>query len=271
MIKIRQLLKSEINLLKNFPPEDWNMDLPDLISFHFGYSYFYPIVAEQNNKIVGFGNGILNESVGWLGNILVPPEYRRRGIGHEITKHLVNYFNSKGCTCQLLIASEMGKNIYKKIGFEVSSEYHFFKVESNFRIYERDINIKKIKEDDSLLLKKFDEEITGEKRFEFIKRFLPTGWIYKKEKSNNIEGVYLPDLGSGLIFAKIPEAGLELLKFKLSLGKTRTIIPSENKTALDFLKTKGCQPYSTAPRMVLGKEVSWQPKYIFNRAAGYCG
>jgi GNAT superfamily N-acetyltransferase len=271
MIKIRQLLKSEINLLKNFPPEDWNIDLPGFISFHFGYKYFYPIVAEENNKIVGFGNGILNSAVGWLGNILVPPEYRRRGIGYQITKHLVNYFNNKGCTGQLLIASEMGKNIYKKIGFEISSAYHFFNAESNPQAYERNINIKKIKEDDFLLFKKLDAEATGEKRYEFIKRFLPAGWVYKKERSKNIEGVYLPDLGSGLIFAKNPEAGLELLKFKLSLGKTRTVIPSENKIALNFLITKGCQPYSTAPRMVLGKEVSWQPKYIFNRAAGYCG
>jgi GNAT superfamily N-acetyltransferase len=271
MIKIRLLLKSEIDLLKNFPPEDWNIDLPGFISFHFGRKYFYPIVAEENNKIVGFGNGILNGQVGWLGNILVPPEYRRRGIGHEITEHLVNHFKSNRCITQLLIASEMGKNIYKKIGFEVSSEYHFFNVEPNFLTHERNINIRKIREDDFLLFKKFDEKITGEKRFEFIKRFLPAGWVYKEKRSKKIEGVYLPELGSGLIFAENPEAGLELLKFKLSSGKTRTVIPSGNKIALDFLIANGCRPYSTAPRMVLGKEVSWQPKYIFNRAAGYCG
>ena len=137
MIKIRQLLKHEINLLRDFPPKDWNMDLPKFISSQFGYSYFYPIAAVEDNRIVGFGNGILNGKTGWLGNIIVIPGFRRRGIGNEITMHLVEYFKKKGCTNQMLVASEMGKNIYSKIGFKVSSEYHFFKKESESHKYKK--------------------------------------------------------------------------------------------------------------------------------------
>ena len=269
MLKIRQLLKSEINLLQNFPPEGWNLDLPGFVCYHFGYSYFYPVAAEVENRIVGFGNGILNDKTGWLGNIIVLSEFRRKGIGYEITKHLVEYFNKKGCATQLLIASEMGENIYSKIGFKVSSEYHFFRKESESPVYMKDINIRKIREEDYSFVKKFDEGITGEKRYDLIKRFFSTGWVYRKEKF--IEGVYLPELGSGLIFAKNNVAGLELLKFKLSSVKTKTVIPSGNKSAINFLINEGYQIDSTAPRMVLGKDVSWKPEYIFNRASGYCG
>jgi len=270
MLKIRQLLKHEINLLQDFPPEDWNMDLPKFISYHFGCSYFYPIAAVEENRIVGFGNGILNGKTGWLGNIIVIPEFRRRGIGYEITKHLVEDFKKKGCVNQILVASEMGKNIYSKIGFEISSEYYFFRKDSGSSFYKKDINIRKIEENDYPFVKKFDEEISGEKRFDFIKRFFSTGWVYQKGKST-IEGAYLPELGSGLIFANNHIAGLELLKFKLSLAKTKTVIPSNNKSAMDFLTNEGYELYSTAPRMVLGKDVNWYPEYIFNRAAGYCG
>jgi Acetyltransferase (GNAT) domain len=119
------------------------------------------------------------------------------------------------------------------------------------------------------LLKKLDEEITGEQRYDFIKRFFLTGWVY--ESSDNIEGAYLPGLGSGLIFAKNQDAGLELLKFKLSTSKTRIVIPSENKIALDFLKNEGYQSFSTAPRMFLGNEVNWKPELVFSRATGYSG
>ena len=70
MLKIRQILKSEIPQLENFPPEDWNLDLPRLFTFHFGHSYFYPVVAEVDNKIVGCGISIKHGSISWLGTII---------------------------------------------------------------------------------------------------------------------------------------------------------------------------------------------------------
>jgi GNAT superfamily N-acetyltransferase len=246
LVRIRGILKSEINLVKKFPPEDWNTDLPAFISYHFDFPYFYPVVAEEENKIVGFGNGILNNKVGWLGNIIVLPEHRGKGIGQELTKHLVEYFNKKGCTSKLLVATELGKKVYTKIGFEVSSIYYFFNAGSNLRVYQKNDKIRKITENDFSSLKKFDEKITGEQRYNFIKRFFLTGWVYTKENSNNIESIYLPNLGSGLIFAENSEAGLELLKFKLSISKTRIVIPSENKIALEFLKNEGYPLYTTA-------------------------
>ncbi|MFZ0454414.1 MAG: GNAT family N-acetyltransferase [Ignavibacteriaceae bacterium] len=271
MLKIRPLLKSEIHLLQNFPPESWNLDLPLFISFHFHYPYFYPVIAEDDNKIVGFGNGILNGSTGWLGNILVPSEFRRRGIGNEITKHLIEYFHIKGCTTQILIASEMGKNIYGRLGFKESSTYQFLRVSSDLQDYPKSENIRRINNNDFDLLQKFDEKISGEKRFQLIKRYFSTGWVYHQKKANDFQGIFLPELGGGLIFAKNPEAGLELIKLKINLGKFRTVIPSENEIALNFLKSQGFEIYTSAPRMVLGNDVNWQPKYVYNRAAGYCG
>jgi len=271
VLKIRQLQKSEINLLSGFPPEEWKLDLSGFVSFHFGYSYFYPIVAEVDNKLAGFAQGILNGKTGWLGNIIVLPEYRRQGIGYELTIHLVEYFKGKGCKTQLLIASEMGKNIYKKLGFNESSSYYFLRDGSNFQFYKRNNKIRKIVRSDFSLIKKLDEEITSEERYDFIKRFFNTGCVYKEEGSNEIEGFFLPNLGGGLINAKSSEAGLELLKFKLSLQKTKAVIPSENKIALDFLEKEGYNIYLKVPRMVLGNELNWKPECIFNRATGYCG
>jgi ribosomal protein S18 acetylase RimI-like enzyme len=91
LLRIRQIEQSEIPQLENFPPEDWNLDLPKLFTFHFGCPYFYPIVAKVNDKIVGCGIGIVHNTVSWLGTIIVLPEYRRQGIGKEITSHLIEY------------------------------------------------------------------------------------------------------------------------------------------------------------------------------------
>jgi ribosomal protein S18 acetylase RimI-like enzyme len=269
MIKIRNILAYEINKLQNFPPEDWRMDLPKFISFHLGSSYFYPIVAEIENEIVGFGNGILNGKTGWIGNIIVLPEYRGQGIGHLLTTHLVEYFTSKGCTSQLLIASEMGKNIYSRIGFRTVSTYEVYQKNEELFELKQSTAIRPIKQKDIPAVKKLDLRATAEKRSRFIERFFKTAYVYESEEE--ISGFYLPNLGGGFIAAENPEAGLELIKFRLRKTPTNAVVPSENEIAINFLENEGFQKIRNMPKMVLGKNLPWNPELIYNRGAGYCG
>ena len=271
MFKIRELLHSDIYLLENLPPPEWSIDLPNFVLLHYGYPYFHAIVAESNNKIIGFGNGILNGKTGWVGNILVTPENRKQGIGYQLTNNIVEFLKDKGCTGQLLVATEMGKNIYTKIGFRVTSTYHRydFNTESNIHVLNK--QPEKIKDGDHASIKKLDLEITGEDRSQFIERFFATGLIYKCEESGKIKAVYLPDLGNGYIMAKDIETGLELMKLRANNGKKTVIVSPENIDAVEFLKKEGYEFHSILPRMTLGEEVNWKPSYIFNRGAGYCG
>jgi GNAT superfamily N-acetyltransferase len=268
LLKIRQLSQSEIPQLQNFPPEDWNLDLPALLSFHFGRSYFYPIVAETDNKIVGCGNGYLHGKIGWLGNIIVIPDYRRQGIGKALTQYLVEYLKTQGCTTQLLIASAMGESVYRNLGFKTSSSYTFYKRESPVppQIIS---NVREIRQEDIPMIKKLDLEISGEDRFTFIERFVLTAWVHMT--SGHITGVYFPDFGNGLIIAKNEEAGSNLMKLRLNEGRTSAIIPSANEAAKKFLLSENFREYRVAPRMVFGNEVPWQPTKIYNRGSGYCG
>jgi len=224
----------------------------------------------MDGKIVGCGISILHGIISWLGAIIVLPEYRKRGIGKEITCHLVSYCKSKGCTTQLLIASEMGEPLYTKIGFEISSTYTFYKNESAIST-QHISNIRKVKPEDVQSIKEIDKEITGEERFVFLKKFISTGWIYESDKTKDVKGIYLPDIGSGLVIAKDANAGLTLMKLRLSLGKTSAIVPSKNTVACEYLISQGFQEYRTVPRMVLGNDVLWQPTMLYNRGAGYCG
>lgn len=268
-LKIRSLLHYEIDLLKGFPPEEWNFDLSKFLLIHFGKFYFYPLVAVIDNKIVGVANGILNEKVGWLGNIIVLPEFRRQGIGYKLTKYLIDFFNSNDCTTQLLIATKDGEKLYRKLGFKISSIYIFYK---GGQILVKDTNpsIRKIRPEDLVSIIELDQKISGEKRAHLIENFYSTGWIHIKGSLNKIDGFYLPELGNGLIITENNKSGLELLEFKLKQSDN-VVVPLENKTAQDFLIKNGYTEYLRVPRMVLGKEVSWKSKFIFSRAAGYCG
>jgi ribosomal protein S18 acetylase RimI-like enzyme len=271
MFEVRQLSQSEIELLVDLPPKEWDMNLPNIVSFHYGYPYFYPIVACMENEIVGFGNGILNNKTGWVGNIIVTQEMRRQGIGYQLTNHLVEFFIKNVCVTQLLIASELGKNIYSKIGFRTTSTYHFYKIGSGSYNYQQITMIRKVRKEDYPSLRKLDMEITGEERSQLIERFFPTGLVYCCEELGEIQGVYLPNLGSGFILAINSKAGIELMKYRFSQGKTTVTIPSNNIEAIKFLEKGDFQLQKILPRMVLGDEVNWSPNLIFNRGTGYFG
>jgi GNAT superfamily N-acetyltransferase len=271
LLKIRSLSQSEISQLQNFPPEDWSLNLPRLLYFHFGYQYFYPAVVEVDKKIVGCGIAIVHGTISWLGTIIVLPEYRGQGIGTEITSHLIQYCKDRGCTTQLLSASAMGEPVYRKLGFKTSAEYVFYKRESIIPI-QHVLNVREVRQEDEKYIEELDREITGEERFTFLKRFLSTGWVYNPEQSNHITGLYLPDFGKGLILARNSEAGLALIKVRLNRGgETTAILPAINTIAREYLLSEGFQEYRTAPRMVLGKDVNWNPAMLYNRATGYCG
>jgi GNAT superfamily N-acetyltransferase len=270
MVRYRQILESEIQQLKNFPPEEWKLDLPRLFTFHFGHSYFYPCVAEADGRIIGCGINMIHADICWLGTIIVLPEYRNQGIGQKITRTLIEYGRSKGCMSFLLTASEMGESIYRKLGFETDSTYLFYKKESI--IPSRDVqNVRPMQQKDYPAALDLDREGTGENRAGFIERFLSTGWIYSGESTGHIDGFYLPDLSNGLIIARHDDAGLELMKVRLNRGKTTAIIPEINTSAHEFLHSQDFQEYRRSPRMVLGKAVQWQPRLMYNRATGYCG
>ncbi|RPI05041.1 MAG: N-acetyltransferase [Ignavibacteriae bacterium] len=270
MLKIRPLAESEIPQLKNFPPDEWNLDLPRLISFHYGRPYFFPAAAEVDGKIVGCGIGMVHHSIIWLGTIIVLPEYRRQGIGREITGELIAHGRENGCRSFLLSASEMGESVYRKLGFQNVTPYVFYRRESTAPI--RDIShVREIQPEDFPAIKELDREATGEDRPQFIERYFSTGWIYKTFPTNGVTGFYLPDFGGGLIIARDSAAGVEFMKMRFNRGKKTAVIPEANTAAREFLLSEGFQEYRRSPRMILGEEVPWQPALMYNRATGYCG
>jgi GNAT superfamily N-acetyltransferase len=267
---IRPLVHSEISQLHGFSPPDWNSDISIVMETHFHQSYFFPVAAEREGVIVGCGHGILNGNVGWLGNIFVLPEHRNKGIGKAITQYLVDFFHSKNCKSQLLVATVLGEPVYRKLGFQKSSSYIFFKRETSV-VFDSQPNVRSIQDSQIPVIQKLDRVISGEDRFPLIKRFLSTARIVENQESDEIEGIYLPDYGQGLILARTEEAGISLMKVRLSQGKTNAVVPEANSAARQFLIEQGFHEHQTAPRMFLGKDVTWKETMVFNRGTGYCG
>ena len=185
MLKIRTITFTEIPALKDFAPPDWNSDISAVFSFHFGQPYFLPLAAELDGELVGCSMGLVNGHAGWLGNIIVLPAWRGRGIGLALTRQLVDYFQSRGCTSQVLIATSMGEPVYRKLGFRIVSQY--ISMKSEMRLPPADMEgVRPFKQEDTQSLFRLDRLVTGEDRRLFL-----TGFYRRPGSTKTIRGNWM--------------------------------------------------------------------------------
>ena len=215
-LEIKNMKKAEIGGLSPMTPDFWSFDLADFFAEHFGRPYFKPMVAVIEDQVVGTVNGVVNGKAGWLGNVVVRPEYRKQGIGSSLTAAMIDYLRSRGCRTLLLIASEMGEPIYKKLGFKVSTTYKIFEkgMVNDVPIPSSGI-IRKIVPEDLPGILELDREICGEDRGLLFRSYPLQGWIYVHLPSNTMSGFYISNLGEGPVLARDSEAGMALLRRKL--------------------------------------------------------
>lgn len=266
---IRELNASEIQGLNDLPPSAWKYDYESFLKQFISKDYFYAFVLIQEGKIIGTGNVFLKEKVGWLANIMVNEKYRGQGLGFKMTQFLVDFLNRKGCETQLLIATELGKFVYKKAGFKTLTEYHCFDSDTKLDFTPTD-SIRPLKEINLEAVYQLDKEANAENRIHLIDKYYSTGLGYFNTE-NELLGFYLPHFGRGLILANNKEAGIELLKLKHSKTGSRTLLPLENIEGIELLESIGLRKGETCVRMLLGKENAWNPKHIYSYGSGYCG
>lgn len=59
---------------------------------------------------------------GYICNVYVQPAHRGKGLAKQMVQHLLELCTLQGIRLVMLHASEMGRPIYEKMGFEVSPE-----------------------------------------------------------------------------------------------------------------------------------------------------
>lgn len=266
---IREMSEAEIATIGNFPPEEWNMDIVSKFKSLYGKCNFYPFVAEKDGVAMGICSALINGSVGWLGHVLVLPEYRKRGIGKAMTEFLIQFFDDQGCESQLLIATEMGEPVYRKCGFEVVSRYRVYHSETIPGFPEEKIPVRSTESDLEDIFE-LDREISQEDRSHLLKAFCDEAWI-RRDENGDLLGFFIPGYENGFVMARDEQVGLELMLYKLTVGRNFVMVPLENKAAVAFLESKGFERGYECNRMELGKPVNWNPSGIFSRTGGDCG
>tara|TARA_Y200000002_G_scaffold378887_1_gene387120 strand:+ start:604 stop:1041 length:438 start_codon:yes stop_codon:yes gene_type:complete len=118
-----------LQVISNFYPKQ--REFKNVWSEFINQKQVFSIVALDTNldnldeKLVGFGSLHLSKKIrggliGFIEDIVVLEEYRKRGIGNKIINELINKAKKRGCYKLVLECREQTKNFYKKIGFNES-------------------------------------------------------------------------------------------------------------------------------------------------------
>jgi len=265
MSPIRPCTLSDLTKIGHLQPDGWE-DIIPWFRFYCKNSFCSPVVVEDNQSVIGIGTAISNGYSGWLAQIVVDENHRGKGIGYDITDHLIQILRSGGARTIHLIATDMGFPLYKKMGFQTITEYLFFRGTYKVDKHQHD-NIRPYHKKDLTRIIKIDQSVSGENRMKMLEKFSSNILVFKK--NNNITGYFYQDFGEGMIIALNQESGIELLKLKLQSGKIKTVVPAENDLCVEFLEEIGFEHYTTSRRMILGKDFDWKPECIYSRAGGY--
>ncbi len=79
-------------------------------------------VAKSENKIVGYGGIYTVLDEGYITNIAVLPEFRKKGFGTKIVNKIIDFSKEKALkfvTLEVRVSNTDAINLYKSFGFEI--------------------------------------------------------------------------------------------------------------------------------------------------------
>lgn len=263
---VTPLLPSDVEQLRTLQPEGWG-DITNAFNFYLTHSFCFPVGFWAGKQLVGVGSCVVHRTTAWLCHIIVHPEFRNRGLGTLITDDLIAIVKQQPhIETILLLATKLGAPVYQKCGFEVESDYVFYKGElfgdSN------DETIVPCTADNFSEVLQLDRKISGEDREQLLRIHHDRCLI--KMVDGKVDGCYFSSLGDGLILAKTASTGEDLMRFR-GATESRFVIPEQNTAATDLLLKNGFESFLRGTRMRLGKKIDWHPERLFNRIGGNLG
>ncbi len=105
----------------------WNQSERDWRGF-LAYEPEGCFVAELGGRVVGTATTIrYGRHFGWIGMVLVHPEWRRHGIGSALLRHAIASLHAAGVDTVKLDATPQGRTVYLPLGF--TDEYDLARYE----------------------------------------------------------------------------------------------------------------------------------------------
>lgn len=273
---IRPMTPADVDQITTaFLRNDWG-DRRSNLEFITRHAETRPFVADADGVVVGTGVVSLNGSVGWIGTIWVDPGFRRQGLGMALTETTIEVAESAGCRTLLLVATEAGRRLYERIGFEVQSWYRILEA-PGLGDEPVDLRIRPYRPGDLPAMAELSAAATGEDRTHLLAAFASpetASCLVRADGSLGGFVVRAPWGGGSTIAPRPDDAEAILHSRRVGRGAEQHVragLLSENEPGLERLLATGWSESWRAPRMIRGDPLRWQPTAIwgqFNHALG---
>lgn len=239
------------------------------------------LVGTLEGRVVATGLGTASGPVGWIGAIVVAAEEQRRGIGRAMTEEICARLRAAGCETLSLVATDAGRPMYQRMGFRLATHYHQLQGD---HLDERPVppagaRVRPLRPADLPAVFELDRAATAEDRSAVLAVVAQAGgWLLEEEAANgsgrgrggSLRGYLVPtERAYGAVIAPRPEDGIYLLNLHRHLvapgAYVRAGIPDEHEAAVRELEARGWQETWRSPRMLLGPDVPWRPKWIWGQ------
>ncbi len=236
----------------------------------------HPLVAKADEMVVGTGIATLNGTVAWVGTIWVDPAWRRRGVGIAMTQAVIDVAESAGCRTLLLVATEAGRPLYERLGFELQTWYRILEAPGLGEVAV-DPRIRPYVPGDLGAMGELATSATGEERTHLLAAFATPETAQCLVRDDGTVGGFVvraPWGGGSTIAPRLEDA--EAILHSRRVGREpdqriRAGLIAENEAGSKRLLATGWTEAWRAPRLIRGDALPWQPASIwgqFNHALG---
>ncbi len=270
-LQIRPLTASDIEgVLALKAQAGWNQTRQDIDRFLF----LEPagcFMGEEAGVTVATAAAFVFGQIGWIAMILVAPSARGRGLGTAMTKHALDYLDSRGVRCARLDATPLGQPIYEKLGFVPKYRLARFAGMAPPGATDPRVTCCLPEELDSVL--QLDRRITATARERLLQRLYHESpeRMHVFRESGSITGYFTSRAGAshtqlGPGIALNNAAGLALLETVTARQAGTPVyidIPYENCTAMAWAAERGLTVQRDLTRMSRGQASEDRPDLIW--------
>jgi len=269
--EIRDMRRDDVDAAVSLATAQGWRDRRSFYDLVFRTSSCQPIAGVLGGRVIATGLATVNGPVGWLGAVAVEAGVRRRGIGRAITEELCRRLRAAGCATLSLEATDAGRPLYERMGFRPFTTYHQLQADhlADPPAVPAGARVRRVEPADLPAVFELDRLATTEDRSAPLAVLAEAGgWVLERESA--VRGFLLPaERAYGPIVAPRFEDGLLLLDLHRHVvpagGHVRAGIPEEHAAAWRELVARGWQETWQAPRLIMGPDVSWRPRWIWGQ------
>jgi ribosomal protein S18 acetylase RimI-like enzyme len=130
-------------------------------------------VVEENFEFCGLVTAVTHQKNGWIGNLIVPEKRRGKGFGTDLFLDACSRLKSQGVLSLWLTASEQGRGLYEKNGFQTITTIERWISVQSLKTYL--LNQKVVDSKDKLY--EADQKAWGEKRNQLLATVSSSGQV----------------------------------------------------------------------------------------------